>query len=142
MQGVAPPTRAPKQGAIHKLYLHFFENPVEILGEDGSWEELTVEQELRLGQHATVHEVAEIPSEAIGMRFDELSRLAYLHFGVLPVAVSTSCNLAEEAGKISRAPSLGRALLVDPPFAPFAPKAGSPSPYIRVHISMPIKRVS
>ncbi|MFT4199714.1 FAD-dependent oxidoreductase [Gordonia sp. (in: high G+C Gram-positive bacteria)] len=27
--------REPKQGAIHKLFLHFFENPVEILGEDG-----------------------------------------------------------------------------------------------------------
>ncbi|MFT3716130.1 MAG: FAD-dependent oxidoreductase [Gordonia sp. (in: high G+C Gram-positive bacteria)] len=25
----------PKQGAIHKLFLHFFENPVEILGENG-----------------------------------------------------------------------------------------------------------
>ncbi|AVL99509.1 pyridine nucleotide-disulfide oxidoreductase [Gordonia iterans] len=25
----------PKQGAIHKLFLHFFESPVEILGEDG-----------------------------------------------------------------------------------------------------------
>ena len=27
--------REPKQGAIHKLFLHFFENPVEVLGEDG-----------------------------------------------------------------------------------------------------------
>ncbi|WP_132992919.1 FAD-dependent oxidoreductase [Gordonia zhaorongruii] len=27
--------REPKQGAIHKLYLHFFENPVEVVGEDG-----------------------------------------------------------------------------------------------------------
>ncbi|MFT3901188.1 MAG: FAD-dependent oxidoreductase [Gordonia sp. (in: high G+C Gram-positive bacteria)] len=27
--------REPKQGAIHKLFLHFFENPVEILGDDG-----------------------------------------------------------------------------------------------------------
>ncbi|AUH67927.1 FAD-dependent oxidoreductase [Gordonia sp. PS3] len=27
--------REPKQGAIHKLFLHFFENPTEILGEDG-----------------------------------------------------------------------------------------------------------
>lgn len=27
--------REPKQGAIHKLFLHFFENPAEILGEDG-----------------------------------------------------------------------------------------------------------
>lgn len=27
--------REPKQGAIHKLFLHFFENPVEILGSDG-----------------------------------------------------------------------------------------------------------
>ena len=27
--------REPKQGAIHKLFLHFFENPVEILGENG-----------------------------------------------------------------------------------------------------------
>lgn len=27
--------REPKQGAIHKLFLHFFESPVEILGEDG-----------------------------------------------------------------------------------------------------------
>ena len=26
--------REPKQGAIHKLFLHFFENPVEVLGED------------------------------------------------------------------------------------------------------------
>ena len=27
--------REPKQDAIHKLFLHFFENPVEVLGEDG-----------------------------------------------------------------------------------------------------------
>ncbi|MFT4043242.1 MAG: FAD-dependent oxidoreductase [Gordonia sp. (in: high G+C Gram-positive bacteria)] len=27
--------REPKQGAIHKLFLHFFENPIEILGENG-----------------------------------------------------------------------------------------------------------
>ncbi|NMO03595.1 FAD-dependent oxidoreductase [Gordonia sp. TBRC 11910] len=27
--------REPKQGAIHKLFLHFFENPTEILGADG-----------------------------------------------------------------------------------------------------------
>ncbi|GAB19187.1 putative ferredoxin--NADP(+) reductase [Gordonia effusa NBRC 100432] len=27
--------REPKTGAIHKLFLHFFENPTEILGEDG-----------------------------------------------------------------------------------------------------------
>ncbi|WP_336788710.1 FAD-dependent oxidoreductase [Gordonia malaquae] len=27
--------REPKQGAIHKLFLHFFENPVEVLGEEG-----------------------------------------------------------------------------------------------------------
>lgn len=27
--------REPKQGAIHKLFLHFFESPVEILGENG-----------------------------------------------------------------------------------------------------------
>ncbi|KAH8048286.1 large conductance calcium-activated potassium channel [Aureococcus anophagefferens] len=56
--------------------------------------ETPAEEELAIGQHATVHEVAEIPREAIGMRFDELSRLAYLHFGVLPVAVSTSCGVA------------------------------------------------
>ena len=28
------PSAEPKQGAIHKLFLHFFENPVEVLGED------------------------------------------------------------------------------------------------------------
>ncbi|KAK7253590.1 large conductance calcium-activated potassium channel [Aureococcus anophagefferens] len=65
-----------------------------IKGRDGTWAPLSVEEELAIGQHATVHEVAEIPREAIGMRFDELSRLAYLHFGVLPVAVSTSCGVA------------------------------------------------
>ena len=27
--------REPKEGAIHKLFLHFFESPIEILGENG-----------------------------------------------------------------------------------------------------------
>lgn len=83
---------------------------------DARWGSLSSEEELAKSAHATVHEVSAIPAKVIGQRFDMVARTAYLHFGVLPVAVSTDCSLVGGRGSTA----------ADSAPSPRAPRTSSP----------------
>ncbi|MFW0788488.1 FAD-dependent oxidoreductase [Gordonia sp. CPCC 205333] len=83
--------REPKQGAIHKLFLHFFENPTEILGEDGKVVGLRTERteldgtgNVRATGKTTDWELGAV-YRAVGYLSDNLPRIPFdQQAGVIP----------------------------------------------------------